>query len=94
MKKTIMEQWQAAKSVERETILFFGCGDFYELFFDDAKIAARVLGLTLTSRDKRGDNPIPMAGFPRHQISGYLLNLAQQGYCVAVCEAWPPAGKP
>jgi len=87
MNKTIIEQYQAAKSVERNTILFFGCGDFYELFFDDAKIAARVLGLTLTTRDKRDDNPVPMAGFPRHQISGYLLKLAQHGYSVTICEA-------
>ncbi len=53
-------------------------GDFYELFYDDAKTAARVLGLTLTSRDK-GENPIPMAGFPHHQLESYLRQADRRG---------------
>ena len=60
-------------------------GDFYELFFEDAKTASRVLGLTLTSRDK-GENPIPMAGFPYHQLEGYLGKLIGAGFRAAVCE--------
>ena len=60
-------------------------GDFYELFFEDAKTAARELGLTLTSRDK-GENPIPMAGFPHHQLDSYLGKIIAAGYRAAVCE--------
>ena len=63
----------------------FRMGDFYELFFEDAKTAARELGLTLTSRDK-GENPIPMAGFPHHQLDGYLGKIIAAGYRAAVCE--------
>ena len=63
----MMQQFHDAKEVAGDAILLFRMGDFYELFHEDAKTAARVLGLTLTSRDK-GDNPIPMAGFPHHQL--------------------------
>ena len=58
----MMQQYMEAKSLCGDALLLFRMGDFYELFYDDAKIAARELGLTLTSRDK-GENPIPMAGF-------------------------------
>ena len=81
----MMKQYQDAKAASGEAILLFRMGDFYELFHDDAKTAARVLGLTLTSRDK-GENPIPMAGFPHHQLEGYLAKLVRQGFRVAVCE--------
>ena len=60
-------------------------GDFYELFHDDAKTAARVLGLTLTSRDK-GENPVPMAGFPHHQLENYLGKLIAAGMRAAICD--------
>lgn len=81
----MMKQYEEAKAASGEAILLFRMGDFYELFHDDAKTAARVLGLTLTSRDK-GENPIPMAGFPHHQLEGYLAKLVRQGFRVAVCE--------
>jgi DNA mismatch repair protein MutS len=81
----MMKQYEEAKAVSGDAILFFRMGDFYELFHEDAKTAARVLGLTLTSRDK-GENPIPMAGFPHHQLEGYLAKLVRAGYRVAVCE--------
>jgi DNA mismatch repair protein MutS len=81
----MMKQYEEAKAASGEAILLFRMGDFYELFHDDAKTAARVLGLTLTSRDK-GENPIPMAGFPHHQLEGYLARLVRQGFRVAVCE--------
>jgi DNA mismatch repair protein MutS len=81
----MMRQYQDAKEVSGDAILFFRMGDFYELFHDDAKLVAKVLGLTLTSRDK-GENPIPMAGFPHHQLDGYLAKLIRSGYRVAVCE--------
>ena len=81
----MMKQYQEAKSASGDAILFFRMGDFYELFHDDAKTAARVLGLTLTSRDK-GENPVPMAGFPHHQLEGYLAKLIRAGFRVAVCD--------
>lgn len=81
----MMRQYEEAKQACGEALLFFRMGDFYELFFEDAKTVARVLGLTLTSRDK-GENPIPMAGFPYHQLDGYLGKLIRQGYRVAVCD--------
>ncbi len=81
----MMRQYQEAKAACGDALLLFRMGDFYELFHEDAKICARVLGLTLTSRDK-GENPIPMAGFPYHQLEGYLAKLIRQGYRVAVCD--------
>jgi DNA mismatch repair protein MutS len=81
----MMQQYHDAKQACGDALLLFRMGDFYELFFDDAKTAARVLGLTLTSRDK-GENPVPMAGFPFHQLDGYLAKLIRAGYRAAVCE--------
>jgi DNA mismatch repair protein MutS len=68
-----------------EALLLFRMGDFYELFFDDAKVAARTLGLALTSRDK-GDDPVPMAGFPHHQLDSYLAKIIAAGHRAAICE--------
>ena len=81
----MMQQYADAKAACEEALLLFRMGDFYELFHDDAQEAARLLGLTLTSRDK-GDNPIPMAGFPHHQLDGYLAKLVRLGRRVAICE--------
>ena len=81
----MMQQYQQAKQTSGDAILLFRMGDFYELFHDDAKTAAKLLGLTLTSRDK-GENPVPMAGFPHHQLEGYLVKLVRGGHRVAVCE--------
>jgi len=81
----MMKQYEEAKAVSGDAILLFRMGDFYELFHEDAKTAAKALGLTLTSRDK-GENPVPMAGFPYHQLEGYLAKLVRQGFRVAVCE--------
>ena len=74
----MMQQYLDAKAACGEALLLFRMGDFYELFYEDAKTAARVLGLTLTSRDK-GENPIPMAGFPYHQLESYLGKLIAAG---------------
>ncbi|MFQ5843760.1 MAG: DNA mismatch repair protein MutS, partial [Planctomycetota bacterium] len=83
----MMRQYHAAKSKAGEALLFFRMGDFYELFFDDAKVASRALGLTLTSRDKdRSREPVPMAGVPVRSVDGYLRRLVRQGYRVAICE--------
>ncbi len=81
----MMKQYQDAKAACPDAILLFRMGDFYELFFDDAKTAARTLGLALTSRDK-GENPIPMAGFPYHQLENYLGKLIAGGLRVAICD--------
>jgi DNA mismatch repair protein MutS len=81
----MMRQYEDAKKTSGDALLLFRMGDFYELFHDDAKVVARVLGLTLTSRDK-GENPVPMAGFPHHQLEGYIGKLIRAGYRVAVCE--------
>ena len=84
-KTPMMQQYEHAKEACGDALLFFRMGDFYELFYEDAKTAARELGLTLTSRDK-GENPIPMAGFPHHQLDGYLGKVIASGHRAAVCE--------
>src|SRR6056297_3834331 len=82
----MMKQYHEAKEACGDALLFFRMGDFYELFLDDAKVAANVLGLTLTSRDKDSDHPTAMAGFPHHQLDQYLQKLIRAGYRAAVCE--------
>lgn len=81
----MMRQYYEAKQACPEALLLFRMGDFYELFLDDAKTAAQVLGLALTSRD-RGTNGMPMAGFPHHQLDAYIAKLIAAGYRAAVCE--------
>jgi len=81
----MMQQYLDAKAACGDALLLFRMGDFYELFYEDAKTASRTLGLALTSRDK-GENPIPMAGFPYHQLEGYLGKLIAAGFRAAVCE--------
>jgi len=81
----MMQQYHEAKTAAGDALLLFRMGDFYELFFEDAKTAARTLGLALTSRDK-GDNPVPMAGFPYHQLDGYLAKIIAAGHRAAICE--------
>ena len=80
-----MAQYLAAKQRHPDALLFFRMGDFYELFFDDAKVASKALGIALTSRSK-GDGAIPMAGVPFRAVDGYLKRLVQQGHRVAICE--------
>src|SRR6476661_5196284 len=82
MTTPMMQQYRDAKERHPGMILLFRMGDFYELFESDAETAARVLGLTLTSRDKS----IPMAGFPHHQLESYLQKLLGSGHRVAVCD--------
>ncbi len=90
----MMQQYVAAKEKYPDALLMFRLGDFYELFFDDARIASRVLGLTLTSRDKdKGEDAIPMAGVPHHAAKGYIGRLTDEGYKVAVCEQIEEPGK-
>ena len=85
-KRTMMDQFFELKEAHPDTVLFFRMGDFYELFHDDATIAADVLGLSLTSRDKNAAEPIPMAGFPWHGLEEHLKTMLQAGYKVTVAE--------
>ena len=87
---TLIEQYHAAKERHPNLLLLFRVGDFYELYGEDAETAARILGLTLTSRDRT----IPMAGFPHHQLETYLHRFLKAGQRVAICEqVESPAGK-
>ena len=82
----MMQRYTEVKNQNPEALLLFRMGDFYELFFEDAQVVAPVLGLTLTSRDKNSDNPVPMAGFPYHSLDGYLQKLIAAGFRVAICD--------
>ncbi len=80
----MMRQYHAAKKKHPQALVFFRMGDFYELFFDDAKLAAKELGLALTARDK--ERSVPMAGVPVRAMEGYLVRLVRAGHTVAICE--------
>ncbi len=82
----LMQQYQQIKSQHANAILMFRMGDFYEMFYDDAEIASRELGLTLTSRNNGGASDVPLAGVPVKAVTEYLRRLVQKGYRVAVCE--------
>ncbi len=81
-----MRQYLDLKEKHPDALLFFRCGDFYEMFFEDAVIAARALDLVLTSRDKGKEDSVPMCGVPYHAARGYLAKLTELGHKVAVCE--------
>ncbi|NIR48698.1 DNA mismatch repair protein MutS [candidate division KSB1 bacterium] len=81
-----MEQYLAIKAKHQDAILFFRMGDFYEMFYDDAKVAAEVLGLTLTSRAHGKSSDVPLAGFPYHSLDTHLAKMVKAGYRVAICE--------
>jgi DNA mismatch repair protein MutS len=82
----MMRQYLAIKSEYPDMLVFYRMGDFYELFYDDAKRAASLLDITLTSRGKSAGNPIPMAGVPYHAAESYLAKLVRKGESVAICE--------
>ncbi|MFK7913866.1 MAG: DNA mismatch repair protein MutS, partial [Pseudomonadales bacterium] len=82
----MMQQYLRIKAAHSEHLLFYRMGDFYELFFDDARQAAELLGITLTARGQSGGEPIPMCGVPFHSVEGYLKTLVQRGLSVAICE--------
>jgi len=82
----MMRQYLAIKAEHPDMLVFYRMGDFYELFYDDAKRAASLLDITLTSRGKSAGNPIPMAGVPYHAAEGYLAKLVKKGESVAICE--------
>jgi DNA mismatch repair protein MutS len=82
----LMRQYAAIKKQHPNALLFFRLGDFYELFFEDAVVAARELQITLTSRNKEKDHAIPMCGVPYHAAENYLSKLLRKGFKVAICE--------
>jgi DNA mismatch repair protein MutS len=83
----LLRQYHRIKAQHPDTVLFFRCGDFYEMFHDDARLASRVLGITLTRRgtDAHGE-PIPLAGVPYHAVEPYLARMIRAGHKVAICE--------
>lgn len=85
-KTPMMEQYMAIKAKHQDAVLFFRLGDFYEMFFDDAKIASEVLGITLTARGHGKGTRVPLAGFPYHSLDTYLSKMVKAGYRVAICE--------
>ena len=92
-KTPVMQQYLKIKKEYDDAVLFFRMGDFYEMFFDDAKLCSKELDLTLTSRDKKSKNPVPMAGIPYHALNGYLSKMLRAGYKVAICEQTSKPGK-
>src|SRR5262245_56898201 len=82
----MMQQYLRIKENYPDTLLFYRMGDFYELFFEDAKKAARLLDITLTARGQSCDQPIPMAGVPYHAVENYLSRLVKLGESIVICE--------
>jgi DNA mismatch repair protein MutS len=83
----MLQQYLGIKEQHPDTILFYRMGDFYEMFFDDAEVASKILGITLTSRNSKNEaNKVPMCGVPYHAASSYLAKLVKAGRRVAICE--------
>src|SRR6185295_5964697 len=89
----MMRQYHAMKQEAPGALLMFRLGDFYELFFEDAVTASRELEITLTSRHKDRENPVPMCGVPFHAADGYIARLLRKGYKVAICDQMEAAQK-
>jgi len=89
----MVKQYLAVKEKYQDAILFYRMGDFYEMFFEDAKFAANLLGITLTSRDKNKEDSIPLCGVPYHAVAGYIQKLVDQGHKVAICEQMEEASQ-
>jgi DNA mismatch repair protein MutS len=85
-KTPLMEQYLAIKNKHKDAVLFFRMGDFYEMFFEDARIGSEVLGITLTSRAHGKAADVPLAGFPHHALDVYLSKMIKAGHRVAICE--------
>ena len=81
----MMQQYMAVKEQNPDAVLFYRLGDFYEMFFEDAKVASRELELTLTGRDCGLPERAPMCGVPFHCAESYIARLIQKGYKVAIC---------
>src|SRR5437868_14447884 len=82
----VMQQYLRIKSQHPDMLLFYRMGDFYELFYDDARRAAALLDITLTTRGQSAGEPIPMAGVPFHAVDSYLARVVRKGETVPICE--------
>src|SRR3990172_1300689 len=82
----MMQQYLRLKAEHPDLLLFYRMGDFYELFYDDARRAAELLDVTLTSRGQSAGQPIPMAGVPYHAVETYLARLIRMGESIVICE--------
>ena len=82
----MMQQYLGLKAQHPEILLFYRMGDFYELFYEDARKASQLLDISLTKRGQSAGNPIPMAGVPYHAVEGYLAKLVKLGESVVICE--------
>src|SRR3954462_3944385 len=89
----MMQQYLRLKAQYPDVLLFYRMGDFYELFYDDARHAARLLDITLTQRGSSAGAPIPMAGVPAVSVESYLAKLVRKGQSVAICEQRGEPGK-
>jgi len=89
----MFDQYRRLKAEHPGTILFFRMGDFYETFGEDALVTSRVLGITLTSRDKKKEGSLPLAGVPHHAVDGYLRTLVNEGHSVAIADQMEPASE-
>src|SRR5436309_7065091 len=88
-----MAQYLRIKAQHQAAILLFRLGDFYEMFFEDAETASRVLDLTLTARNRGDPDEVPLCGFPAHAAQPYITRLLAKGHTVAVCEQAPARGR-
>ncbi|MFQ5787482.1 MAG: DNA mismatch repair protein MutS, partial [Thermodesulfobacteriota bacterium] len=82
----MIKQYLKIKKQYPDSILFFRLGDFYEMFFEDANIASKILGIALTSRNKNEKNPVPLCGVPYHSVEPYIAKILNHGHKVAICE--------
>ena len=82
----MIEQYLAIKARYPDALLFYRMGDFYEMFFEDAETASRILEITLTSRNKNQAEPIPMCGVPYRAVQGYIARIIERGMKVAICD--------
>ncbi len=82
----LMRQYREIKRGYPDAILLFRVGDFYEMFYEDAQIASKLLSIALTSRDKSSTNPVPLCGVPYHAVQSYIAKLLKAGRTVALCE--------
>src|SRR5580693_511531 len=88
----LMRQYHAVKKQHPSALLLFRLGDFYELFYEDAVVASKILQITLTSRNKEKDQAVPMCGVPYHAAENYIARLIRAGHKVAICEQMEQPG--
>src|SRR5271170_1086814 len=88
----LMQQYHAIKKQHPAALLLFRLGDFYELFYNDAVVASRILQITLTARNKEKGEPVPMCGVPYHAAENYIARLIRAGHKVAICEQMEEPG--